>query len=560
MSNSKKSREVSYDAGEYLHGARKDTILGTNINLDYLRNIETEDPKAAFKAVRKEKLITFDIEVLRAKGIDSETAYAMKLIWARITPQPVDKPEQRELYLTAIQQFADKLMMVRCKEDLESIIEDIRVSCNNSNSDEFKKWMSLGTRFKSMLFASRRAARSGFSLILDMAYSEKGANWAWTQKTKRNEAKEAWRRLVPDEVVRLSSLPSGINKPEDLVEKLRFRGAQFGNWMDDAAGRYHLLCFGNAIADLAEVLGLSREQLSLFDLGIAFGARGSGPALAHFEPYSRVINLTKHRGGGSLAHEWAHALDCYAYAESHRNENGKPGFGSSDDLGSAMPELADAYGDLMDIICKGNGQLRVTVPEDLKISHKYPMLRRYLTLTNNNVSIALEAIRSVHNFTTLKLRKIGNYFAFVLRAEGIKVDHFFVQTEQSEYLLDAKQRGQYWYKPVELFARAFESWIEDKLEAKQLSNTYLVCGTKFGGPYPTGQERVQINKAFERWWDVVFSKLFASSKKTLLEMKIEELRAEMHTTSMHHALVSPVMVKLSQELDQLLNQYNKLIG
>ncbi|MDR0972533.1 MAG: hypothetical protein LBM61_00930, partial [Prevotellaceae bacterium] len=41
------------------------------------------------------------------------------------------------------------------------------------------------------------------------------------------------------------------------------------------------------------------------------GARGSGTANAHYEPDRVVINLTKTRGAGSLAHEWWHALDNY---------------------------------------------------------------------------------------------------------------------------------------------------------------------------------------------------------------------------------------------------------
>ena len=31
--------------------------------------------------------------------------------------------------------------------------------------------------------------------------------------------------------------------------------------------------------------------------------------MAHYEPLLEVINLTKLRGAGCLAHEWAHALD-----------------------------------------------------------------------------------------------------------------------------------------------------------------------------------------------------------------------------------------------------------
>ena len=45
-------------------------------------------------------------------------------------------------------------------------------------------------------------------------------------------------------------------------------------------------------------------------LGLAFGARGVGgknAALAHYEPDTKVINLTKYGGAGCVAHEWFHA-------------------------------------------------------------------------------------------------------------------------------------------------------------------------------------------------------------------------------------------------------------
>ena len=51
---------------------------------------------------------------------------------------------------------------------------------------------------------------------------------------------------------------------------------------------------------------MKEENVPLF-----FSARGHGSALAHFEPLYNVINLTKMKGGGSLGHEWIHALDFY---------------------------------------------------------------------------------------------------------------------------------------------------------------------------------------------------------------------------------------------------------
>ncbi|MFE5321522.1 LPD1 domain-containing protein [Paenibacillus sp. NPDC056579] len=67
--------------------------------------------------------------------------------------------------------------------------------------------------------------------------------------------------------------------------------------------------------------------------------------------------------------------------------------------------------------------------------------------------------------------------------------------------LDAKARGAYWKRDHELFARAFEAWIEDELADRGMTNSYLVSDTRHGGPYPQGSERESINSAFRRMWE-----------------------------------------------------------
>ena len=70
--------------------------------------------------------------------------------------------------------------------------------------------------------------------------------------------------------------------------------------------------FYDGFEDLYKALGISHRDISLGgELAIAFGARGRGSAMAHYEPDRNVINMTKKRGAGSLAHEWAHAMDAY---------------------------------------------------------------------------------------------------------------------------------------------------------------------------------------------------------------------------------------------------------
>ena len=64
-------------------------------------------------------------------------------------------------------------------------------------------------------------------------------------------------------------------------------------------------------------MGISPKAVGLGGrLGMAFGSRGSGWANAHFESNAFVINITKTRGAGSLAHEWLHALDNYFARQS----------------------------------------------------------------------------------------------------------------------------------------------------------------------------------------------------------------------------------------------------
>ena len=89
----------------------------------------------------------------------------------------------------------------------------------------------------------------------------------------------------------------------------------------------------DAFYDMAKAVGIRAEDISLPSLSrkglaIAFGARGRGNALAHYEQDLEVINLTKLRGAGSLAHEWGHALDhmigqIYTSSSVFATETGK---------------------------------------------------------------------------------------------------------------------------------------------------------------------------------------------------------------------------------------------
>ena len=128
-----------------------------------------------------------------------------------------------------------------------------------------------------------------------------------------------------------------------LKARYGLRGGEFGNYTTskDRLGSINMAY--DAFEDLFAAMGISHKDISLGgELAIAFGARGRGSAMAHYEPLKNVINMTKKRGAGSLAHEWGHALDAYLAKKAglHRfmSENT-----TSDKMLDSMRELINSF-------------------------------------------------------------------------------------------------------------------------------------------------------------------------------------------------------------------------
>jgi hypothetical protein len=101
---------------------------------------------------------------------------------------------------------------------------------------------------------------------------------------------------------------------DDFKDTFGFRGVEFGLWNNQDERQALMNDAWDGLMDLADVLGVPPKALGLDgDLALAFGARGHGlnSARAHYERERAVINLTKERGAGSLAHEWFHGMDHY---------------------------------------------------------------------------------------------------------------------------------------------------------------------------------------------------------------------------------------------------------
>ena len=346
-----------------------------------------------------------------------------------------------------------------------------------------------------------------------------------------------------------------------FLNDLKFRGGEFGNWLSDNDRQTSLNMAYDALRNLADILGVAKEDVSLNgELAIAFGARGRGGAgagAAHYEPLRRVINLTKMSGAGCLAHEWGHALD-HAIASCL----GFTGF-ASDVKGRAADKLPKAFATLWEkmnykeVIVDAESQRKAlapkleyninnltnwlnsvkpqNLPEDLKQGWD-EIVKRILdnpsaftgaeywsggrggsVLTNPDVEqlsqiskIATKCVipRSSKHQICLWARDLKGIKQEMALAEPTKKrvrTDFFNDSVQFDKLFSKHGHG-YWQSNCEMFARAFDCYIADKIKESDICSDYLSANadsfqvTMNGRTYyafPVGEERKAINQCFD---------------------------------------------------------------
>lgn len=247
-----------------------------------------------------------------------------------------------------------------------------------------------------------------------------------------------------------------------MVESLGMRGVQWGNSVTDDERQHHARMAAEAFSDLMDVLGFDQSQASLDGkLGLAIGARGKGNALAHYEPSTHVINLTRKGGVGSLAHEWGHFFDHHIAGSEGDN------YGSEKLRHRVVMQRQ-----------RESGSIRVS--DDADFNRRYPPLEGHEKAVAYAMHDAMESMAS-SGFRT----RLGRALAAKVR-EGV--------------ISDRKARD-YWESGREMFARTFERYVQRKLENSGRGNTYL-AGLESGayddaGLWPTDGEIDSMTPAFD---------------------------------------------------------------
>lgn len=343
------------------------------------------------------------------------------------------------------------------------------------------------------------------------------------------------------------------SSPEELIETFGLRGIQFGNYLS-GEDRMQAVSFAHAaFFDLSLALEVKPGAVSLGrTLGLSFGARGKGNAMAHYEPDQRVINLTKNAGmSGTLAHEYGHALHYRIREISPERAVKKDLNPEVLHLLAVMKEKKLCQQDLLDEIAKAPEEIftemkaeAVRLQDDSLLSYlrekeklftfDHPLqagdIRERKIISRMPVEMMKINEKAARMLSYADRKVLEDYAGIVEKLkEGVGVSSSTDYYRASQVFdRNFSREGGYWASDEELFARAFSCFVLDRLKEKGIRNDFLTAasqihelpvsssfskrrltfedGTVFFYPlpekedvlraYPVFEERARINQAF----------------------------------------------------------------
>jgi len=368
------NRKVSYDVGVKIGGARKDLaalrkLFEEKPSLETLRAVEEEDAVAAADLVTRDVFFNwFSMEACHKKGVTIIASYGMHLMIRRIPKNA--KGLDREAYMNALSLISAEMKNVRTFEEFSTMYQRFATMemCNLSLLDRFLRRIDvlnegIGDEDDEKILEALRGdlkKYTGYAYLVDYeniykldqlgkfyelirsskklktfnnsinkyrswdAYFKDNPPKSNTpdadesieqiEKPKRSN-KPVWERILPQNPSNNSPYKVDTFKtPEEFRQYFKFRAVEYGNYVNDSIGFKHMNNCAQGYVDLAEILNVPHDAMSLGnELAMAFGARGKGRALGHFERGYNVINLTRDKGAlGILSHEWFHGATRFA--------------------------------------------------------------------------------------------------------------------------------------------------------------------------------------------------------------------------------------------------------
>lgn len=256
-----------------------------------------------------------------------------------------------------------------------------------------------------------------------------------------------------------------------IEQYYNLRGIEFGNWLNQQDRANYLAGLGLALYDLHKVLGFSPKQLSVNGkISVAFGARGKGSSVAHFEPHNFVINITRYSrpdkvkqrpknfdkikllvsggGIGSFTHEFGHALDYFT----------------------------GTYLDDINGTAASGGHSTRTTPDMKLMKRKSPV-----------------GLMETLLFKIIRTKDNKDYSPYYKRL--------------SKELENEGAGTGYWFRRNEIFARAFEVYAQYKMNQRKAYNVFLQDTKYTSKVYLTMPEMAKLVKDFDKLLKAIKAKI-----------------------------------------------------
>jgi len=257
-----------------------------------------------------------------------------------------------------------------------------------------------------------------------------------------------------------------------VISHFDLKGFEYGNWLNQEDRYNYLWAAQIALFDLVKITGIQKVGLGKL-VGIAFGARGRKGALAHFEPDTNMINITRF-------HE----------AKTVKDFLGRPVFGNKTtdmikpvlfEQTGGMGSLAHEYGHSLDYIFGGYVEVDPA--------------RKDRSLTNGRSTTDKATTTAAPGTMRSLTAEIINSLIWENQA---KKDIYTTFYAKLNIAVSAKVLSPYWIRQNELFARTFEAYIQMKLEKKGVENSFLTHKKYDSWVYPDGLLLKKIEPVMDR--------------------------------------------------------------
>lgn len=342
------------------------------------------------------------------------------------------------------------------------------------------------------------------------AWMEEKQPW-WLQKKTQKPTIHTYTKI--DNVERIGGRvidKTILDNPRKIMDEYWYKSVQFWNYMKDRDSLYHVENFIESMVDMWDTLWIDLKRLNKdMWLSIAFWARGTPWAAAHYEPLYDIINLTKSAWDWSVAHEWWHFFD---------NSLGKKSWIKLDKGRAYLTEdkwrgWEWVYWEIKNLANEMMSKIQNEWSSEITKTYEVPkwLWKSYPSIKRIFEKEWLEAaIQYAKWYTHGIANRENNYFGYIARLAEKPIT-VTSKWPWMKFYNDAKSLWGYWSRPVELWARAWEAYIQDKMMAQGKKNNYLVANnvwemTMFdmmGEPqkysvYPQWAERELINTYFDK--------------------------------------------------------------